>query len=75
MLNLLGDLWFDGDGDAARAGWDRVLALPGRAPAPVRQGRARGRGRKMGHVTVRRADAAKQAQAQLQRAAVLGIAA
>ncbi len=29
MLNLLGDVWFDGDATAREPAWDRVLALPG----------------------------------------------
>jgi 5-(carboxyamino)imidazole ribonucleotide synthase len=51
MLNILGDVWFDGDTDTPREpAWDQVLALPGANlhlygktdPRP---------GRKMGHVT------------------------
>ena len=41
MLNLLGDLWFrDGDGAQRRLG--RGAGAARHAPAPVRQGRARG---------------------------------
>src|SRR5690606_22343946 len=30
MLNILGDIWFEGDSDEAREpAWDKVLALPG----------------------------------------------
>ncbi|HYD79494.1 MAG TPA: 5-(carboxyamino)imidazole ribonucleotide synthase [Paucimonas sp.] len=51
MLNILGDIWFDGDGDAAREpAWDRVLALPGAYLHLYGKDDPR-RGRKMGHVT------------------------
>ena len=42
MLNILGDLWFDGDSDAAREpAWDQVARAARRLPASVRQGRSR----------------------------------
>ncbi|MBC7573593.1 MAG: 5-(carboxyamino)imidazole ribonucleotide synthase [Herminiimonas sp.] len=53
MLNLLGDLWFAGDGaDAAPAepAWEKILALPGACLHLYGKEQAR-RGRKMGHVT------------------------
>ena len=49
MLNLLGDLWFDGDACAEPA-WDQVLALPGANLHLYGKDEARP-GRKMGHVT------------------------
>ncbi len=51
MLNILGDIWFDGDSDQAREpAWDKVLALPGANLHLYGKDDAR-RGRKMGHVT------------------------
>jgi len=74
MLNILGDVWFDGENDSAREpAWDRVLALPGanlhlygkNDPRP---------GRKMGHVTFI-APTLGEAQDNLRAAcAILGIA-
>lgn len=57
MLNLLGDLWFDGHGQRREPDWPAVLAMPGvhlhlygkETPKP---------GRKMGHLTVTADDAA-----------------
>ena len=49
MLNLLGDLWFDGE-DCAEPAWDQVLALPGANLHLYGKEEARP-GRKMGHVT------------------------
>ena len=46
MANLLGDLWQDGEPD-----WAAALRLARREAAPLRQGRGRGPGRKMGHLT------------------------
>ncbi len=53
MLNLLGDLWFDGSGDGdvgIEPAWDQVLALPGANLHLYGKEEARP-GRKMGHVT------------------------
>jgi 5-(carboxyamino)imidazole ribonucleotide synthase len=51
MLNILGDLWFDGGADQAREPeWDRVLALPGANLHLYGKDEPR-RGRKMGHIT------------------------
>jgi 5-(carboxyamino)imidazole ribonucleotide synthase len=51
MLNILGDIWFDGDSNEAREpDWDKVLALPGANLHLYGKEDAR-RGRKMGHVT------------------------
>lgn len=74
MLNILGDIWFEGDGDAAREPeWDRVLALPGANLHLYGKEEPR-RGRKMGHVTFV-APTLEQAQESLRRAcAILGIA-
>jgi 5-(carboxyamino)imidazole ribonucleotide synthase len=51
MLNILGDLWYDGDTDQLREPeWDKVLALPGANLHLYGKDEPR-RGRKMGHVT------------------------
>ena len=51
MLNILGDLWFDGESDAPREPrWARVLALPGANLHLYGKDEPR-RARKMGHVT------------------------
>src|SRR5450830_1906854 len=72
MLNILGDVWFDGDTYREPA-WDKVVALPGAClhlygkddPRP---------GRKMGHVTFV-APTLEQAQQRLRDAClILGIA-
>jgi len=77
MLNILGDVWFEGDsgGDNYREpAWDRVLALPGAFLHLYGKDDPR-RGRKMGHVTFV-APTLVEAQEQLHAAcAILGIAA
>ncbi len=51
MLNILGDLWFDGDGDETREpAWDQIAALPGACLHLYGKEEPR-RARKMGHVT------------------------
>lgn len=73
MLNLLGDLWFDGQSDVPREpAWQDILALPAAKLHLYGKQQAR-RGRKMGHITFV-APTLEQAQAQLQQACeVLGI--
>lgn len=75
MLNILGDIWFDGDSEQSREpAWERVLALPGANLHLYGKEEAR-RGRKMGHVTFV-ASTLEQAQASLAAACnILGIAA
>jgi 5-(carboxyamino)imidazole ribonucleotide synthase len=75
MLNILGDVWFDGDTDNTREpAWDRVLALPGANLHLYGKDDPR-RARKMGHVTFV-APTLGEAQASLRAAcAILGIAA
>jgi 5-(carboxyamino)imidazole ribonucleotide synthase len=64
MLNILGDVWFDGATDQPHEpDWDRVLALPGANLHLYGKDDAR-RGRKMGHVTFV-APTLAQAQASL----------
>ncbi|WP_374437577.1 5-(carboxyamino)imidazole ribonucleotide synthase [Inhella sp.] len=72
MLNLLGDLWFDAQGQRREPDWSAVLALPGAHlhlygktdPRP---------GRKMGHLTVTGASADEARAQALQAAQVLGL--
>ncbi len=72
MLNILGDLWYDGD-TLREPAWDRVLALPG-ANLHLYGKDAPRRGRKMGHVTFVAASIA-EAQKNFEAACkVLGIA-
>ena len=72
MLNLLGDLWLDGDGRERVPRWAEVLALPGVHLHLYGKASAR-RGRKMGHLTVTAADASSARAAALQAAALLGL--
>jgi 5-(carboxyamino)imidazole ribonucleotide synthase len=75
MLNILGDIWFDGDQEQPREpAWDKVLALPGANLHLYGKDEPR-RGRKMGHVTFV-APTLAQAQESLNSAcAILGIVA
>ena len=71
MLNLLGDLWFDGEASVTPP-WERVLALPGAHLHLYGKAEPR-RGRKMGHLTITAADAASARRVALQAAALLGL--
>ncbi|MEH6434976.1 5-(carboxyamino)imidazole ribonucleotide synthase [Massilia sp. DD77] len=73
MLNILGDVWFEGNSDEAREpAWDKVLALPGANLHLYGKDDPR-RGRKMGHVTFV-APTLAQAQDSLRQAClILGI--
>lgn len=51
MFNLLGDLWFDAQGDYVEPNWAALLAIPGVYLHLYGKTEAR-LGRKMGHVTV-----------------------
>jgi 5-(carboxyamino)imidazole ribonucleotide synthase len=68
MLNLLGDLWVDGETPA----WDQVLALPGVHLHLYGKLKA-SKGRKMGHLTVSAANAEAARATALRAAALLGI--
>jgi 5-(carboxyamino)imidazole ribonucleotide synthase len=72
MLNLLGDLWLDGQGRERTPRWAEVLALPGVHLHLYGKASARP-GRKMGHLTVTAADAALARSVALQAAALLGL--
>src|SRR5437870_8278383 len=64
MLNILGDIWFVGDGEQLREpAWDQLLALPGACLHLYGKAHAR-RGRKMGHISFV-APTLAQAQQQL----------
>jgi len=73
MLNILGDVWFEGDSTTPREpAWDRVLALPGANLHLYGKDDPR-RARKMGHVSFV-APTLEQAQDSLRQAcAILGI--
>jgi 5-(carboxyamino)imidazole ribonucleotide synthase len=70
MLNLLGDIWPDGDAPP----WAHVLALPGTHLHLYGKAKA-SKGRKMGHLTVTGDTAEQVRTTALQAAALLGIAA
>jgi 5-(carboxyamino)imidazole ribonucleotide synthase len=74
MLNLLGELWFSAPDQSAPVDpdWPAVLALPGVHLHLYGKTEAR-RGRKMGHLTVTAADAARARSVALQAAARLGL--
>jgi hypothetical protein len=72
MLNILGDVWFDGE-TVREPAWDAVLALPGANLHLYGKDDPR-RGRKMGHVTFV-APTLEEAQREFAQAcAILGIA-
>ncbi len=72
MLNLLGDLWFDAEGQPRTLPWPQVLALPGAHLHLYGKTEAR-RGRKMGHLTFTGPDADSVRQRARQAAELLGI--
>jgi 5-(carboxyamino)imidazole ribonucleotide synthase len=72
MLNLLGDLWFQGGGREASPPWQQVLALPGVHLHLYGKQSARP-GRKMGHLTVTGTSGAQVHATALQAARLLGI--
>ncbi len=73
MLNLLGDLWFDGASGAPREpDWPAVLALPGARLHLYGKAEPR-RARKMGHLTVTAATLAEARAVALEAAARLGL--
>ncbi|GAA3985669.1 5-(carboxyamino)imidazole ribonucleotide synthase [Comamonas faecalis] len=72
MLNLLGDLWFDGQGRELTPAWEQVLALPGAHLHLYGKTQARP-GRKMGHLNITAATPEAARATALQAAAILGI--
>ncbi len=75
MLNILGDVWFEGATDQMREpAWEKMMGLQGAYLHLYGKAEAR-RGRKMGHITFV-APSLAQAQAQMAKACLLlGIAA
>jgi 5-(carboxyamino)imidazole ribonucleotide synthase len=75
MLNILGDLWFEGDAEQpCEPAWDKVLALPGANLHLYGKDDPR-RGRKMGHVTFVAPTLAQAKESLRSACAVLGIVA
>ena len=72
MLNLLGDIWFDADGQARTPDWQAVLALPGAHLHLYGKTEAR-TGRKMGHLTLTGADVTGVQATARQAAIILGL--
>ena len=72
MLNLLGDVWFDAQGEARTPDWQAVLALPGAHLHLYGKSDARP-GRKMGHLTLTGADVAGVKATARRAAAILGL--
>jgi 5-(carboxyamino)imidazole ribonucleotide synthase len=74
MLNLLGDLWFDGEAaqEQRTPAWDKVLALPGTYLHLYGKLSAR-RGRKMGHLNITGNSVRQVRDVALEAAALLGI--
>lgn len=72
MLNLLGDLWFDANGQQREPDWATVLAQPG-AHLHLYGKHAPRKGRKMGHLTCTAATPAEARQTALHACTVLGL--
>jgi len=72
MLNLLGDVWFDAQGQTRAPDWQAVLALPGTHLHLYGKLDARP-GRKMGHLTITGADVAGVKATARQAAGILGL--
>ena len=73
MLNLLGDIWFDAQGDYVEPDWSAVLSVSGVCLHLYGKAEAR-RGRKMGHINILDSDPAQLQHKVAKVAAVLGIA-
>ena len=72
MLNLLGDVWFDADGEPRTPDWTAVLALPGTHLHLYGKLDARP-GRKMGHINITGAEVASVLEVARQVAELLGL--
>ena len=72
MLNLLGDVWFDAQGQSRMPDWQAVLRLPGTHLYLYGKLEARA-GRKMGHLTITGADVAAIKATVRQAADILGL--
>ena len=74
MLNLLGDLWFDAQGQSRNPDWAQVLALPGTHLHLYGKLEARA-GRKMGHLNITGPSVDVVKATALKAADILGMAA
>lgn len=74
MLNLLGDLWFDAQGQSRNPDWAQVLALPGTHLHLYGKLEARA-GRKMGHLNITGPSVDVVKATALKAAEILGMAA
>jgi len=72
MLNLLGDVWFDADGQLREPDWYAVLSLPGTHLHLYGKLEARA-GRKMGHLTITGPDVAGVKAVARRAAKLLGL--
>ena len=72
MLNLLGEVWFDAQGEPRTPDWQAVLALPGAHLHLYGKNDARP-SRKMGHLTITGADVAGVKAVARQAAQILGL--
>jgi 5-(carboxyamino)imidazole ribonucleotide synthase len=72
MLNLLGDVWFDADGQPQEPDWYSVLSLPGTHLHLYGKLEARA-GRKMGHLTITGPDVAGVKTVARRAAELLGL--
>ncbi len=72
MLNLLGDLWFRGEGGPVTPAWDAVLALPGTHLHLYGKAEARP-GRKMGHLNITAATPEAAHAVAVEAARLLGL--
>ena len=72
MLNLLGDIWFDGNSAMRLPDWSAVMALPGTRLHLYGKTEAR-KARKMGHLNVTGASVAEVREVALKAASILGI--
>ena len=72
MLNLLGDVWFDGNGQPHEPDWHTVLSLPGTHLHLYGKLQARV-GRKMGHLTITGPDVASVKTVARRAAGLLGL--
>ena len=72
MLNLLGDIWFDGKNTMRLPNWSAVLALPGTHLHLYGKTEAR-KARKMGHLNVTGSSVAEVREVALKAASILGI--
>ena len=72
MLNLLGEVWFDGNGGRREPDWQSVLRLPGAHLHLYGKAQARA-GRKMGHLTITGAEVEGVRTVARRAAALLGL--